>query len=291
MALKTDSYIKYKLLTATLILGLLPTMASAQDLQPIDTSVISTSLAKSKTVKKAEKKWEFLMALERSSNLVKDDSPLDNTATDLTLIPKWTFNKNWGFSVRSIIEKEEGGARNTTFADTSISLGRQGYKFNGTYSLSHSVAGYMPTNQQNHEDTSFQGAAALGTKFLAHYSWLDAFYALSLRRNVHEFMVAADGSENIQYLLSHAIGLELPITSKWKLSSDAVYRQGWTYHNYQRQTFLFAFDINYEAIKNLTFNLGTSNEGSALKANGQNSNMRFFDDNSSVLRAGVTYVL
>ena len=50
-------------------------------------------------------------------------------------------------------------------------------------------------------------------------------------------------------------------------------------------------DLLYEVSGKMSLNLGTSNVGSALKMNGVDSNITAYNDDTSVIRAGVSITL
>ena len=70
---------------------------------------------------------------------------------------------------------------------------------------------------------------------------------------------------------------------------SGLYRTSFTYDKDQNYSFAIDSDLNYDLSSKLAANLGVSNEGSALKDNGADSNINIYDGKSSVFRAGITY--
>lgn len=259
--------------------------ASGVNLSKIPLSTVDTSPQKAKA-------FSMVLGLERGSNLAAEGSALDKTTTTLLLNPKLNLSQSLSLSARTFVERQENGsANNTEASDTQISLALKGQKWGESLQPTYSMNGFAPTSDSNHKETRFQGAAGAGFKIAGSYTFADAFYSVSYRRNFHEYTVSASGTSNIRETVAQAAGLDIPLSQKWSISLAGGYRNAWTYQNSSRQSFSTDADINFEAVKDLTFNIGASNEGSALKANGKDSNISFYDDKSSVIRLGVSYVL
>ncbi|PIS11920.1 MAG: hypothetical protein COT73_01330 [Bdellovibrio sp. CG10_big_fil_rev_8_21_14_0_10_47_8] len=297
MKVETRKGTNSKFSKQSLICRCLPILLAVSVFSPMTmaaTSKVSSqsSVKKNTVAPEPEKKSvSLLVGLERSSNLIEEGSPRDNTATDLLLRPSWTLNENWTLSNRTIFEQEETGPRNSSLSDSEFRLSLKGAQLNDQFSLTHSISGYAPTNEENRKKNSFQGAATARTGIKAVYPLGEFSYGMSLRRNFHEYKVSSENSPNIEYSLSHAISGRIPLSTKWSVESLGIFAQGRTYGGLERQNFSFDFDVVFEAIKDFSINLGTSNKGSALKANGHDSNIKAFDEHSSVLRLGVSYVL
>jgi hypothetical protein len=222
---------------------------------------------------------------------VAESSAVDKTTTSFLIMPSLKLSENLTTTVKAVVERQENANGNTDMSDTQVSLTLKGTKLTEEIGTSYSLNGIAPTSESNRKENRFQGAAGLGVKFSGEFRLLSASYALSYRRNFHEFTVSSENKPNIRDGIGQTVTLDIPLSQKIAISLAGSYKNSWTYYNAAKQGFSFDADLTYEAVKNLTFNLGTSNEGSALKANGKDSNVQFYDDKSSVIRAGVTYVL
>ena len=154
----------------------------------------------------------------------------------------------------------------------------------------HSVAGIIPTSQDNQKVDRLLGGGAIKNGFAFDYGKLNFKYSLTLSQNVHEFNMNAVGEPNIQYRIGHTLTFALFVTDHFYVTAEGILREGRTYGGFSRQAFGVDADLNYDVLKNLSINLGTSNEGSAFKSNGVDSNISAYNDNTSVVRAGVSYV-
>lgn len=259
---------------------------------PTTTENTSTlSISNLQPQKETPRPFKVNIAAERSSNLVAEGKDGDDTATTFMLMPTYKWSESLSSFARAQLEVSEVGERKQTLTDTQINLTVKGHQLSEKWKTSYSLNGFVPTNLDNKKETTFQGAGSIGVSLSGTYTFAEISYAPSYRRNVHEFNIAASGSENIKETLAHGLTVNVPLSSKFSLSFLGIYRTSWTYKGILKTAFANAADIEFSPLKDLTFNVGTSTEGSALKANGKDSNIEFFNENQSVLRAGVSYVL
>ncbi|MES3038524.1 MAG: hypothetical protein V4736_11520 [Bdellovibrionota bacterium] len=240
----------------------------------------------------AAKPWAIEMNLERSATVIAEKDPNSNIATSITVIPSYKLTDKLTLSARTDIEKTENGQRETKFADSSLTLSLKGFKLSPTFSTVHFLAGVVPTSEKSQQDDKLKGAASLTNRIVGEFAIGTYSYSLGFRRNVHEFEVSRDGKPTIKQTLSHRLLGETKLFgSKFSFAHDLTYRNGWTYNDSQRQSFTFGLDLAYAATEKFSTYIGTTNEGSALRANGRDSNLELYNENTSVLRAGLTYVL
>ena len=251
----------------------------------------TTSVAQIPEAAKAAKtqKLHILFNLETSSNMYREDSVDREASTDFLLNPSYQLTDRYSLAAKSMISKEETGARNTTVSNTSISLKMKGIEIGKNASLSHSLTGILPTNEEARKTDRFQGAVAIGNGIGFRFLNVDSKYVITVQKNVHEFTVNADDSPNVEYSLKHDLSFDIELTPKLSLSPSGYYRTGWTYHNFTRNSYGLGLDLNFEAAKDFVIYVGSGNEGAAYKANGTESNIKAFDQNTSVLRAGLSY--
>ena len=294
-AMAADSKVPGKLVAQSNSASLSQTEATANlENSPGSNSGINMSRIPISAISKIEDKpkaFTMTLAAERGSDLIAESSAVDKTTTTFMLMPSLKLSENLSSFVRTYIERQENATGNTEVSDTQINLTLKGGKISEEIGTSYSLNGFAPTSQTNRKETRFQGAGGLAVKASGEFKLLSASYALSYRRNVHEYTVSFENKENIRDIIGQSVTVDIPLFQKVSISSLFLYKNSWTYQNHYKQSFNFDVDLNYEAIKDLTFNVGTSNEGSALKANGKDSNVQFYDNKSSVIRAGVTYVL
>lgn len=238
------------------------------------------------------KSWSIPITLESGSTLHAQDAYEREAMLALAISPSIKLAKNLSLSSSVVMYKEETGAGNSGFDNTPISLA---YRMTLTPQIAwtNSVAVILPTNRQLQDETTYQGAGKVGTNI----SFSDLFlgstlsYGVSFTRNVHELQQTNVGGFNMRENVTQAINHSLPLGRDWSFDTSFVYTYGWTYLDDSRSKFYAGVNLNWNFVKDWTASLGTSNEGNALKPNGSDSNIEFYNDNSSVVKFRLTYVL
>ncbi len=243
----------------------------------------------------AEKKqrpiFTALINLEKSSNQFDSKSGNQQSATNLTLAPSFNLTSNFNLGASSIITKQDTGAQDTTLSNTLLVLGYAGYKFSRDTQLAHSLRVALPTNEEQKKTDRFRGAFGFRNQISTKFGGLDFIYKLTLSKNVHEFTRNADGVENIEYTLSHLIEPTYNFNDYFSIGYVASIRQSKTYSGSDRNMMSSDFDLYFNMNKNLQINFGISTDGSMYKANGTDSNVEFYNDNKSILKAGFTVLI
>lgn len=228
---------------------------------------------------------------EYSQRVAKDEAAKREESMDITLAPAFKLNESLKLSGRLVFSKENTGSQETQVSDTSIGLALKGYALSPQVRTLHSLSVIIPSSYKSREDDRLQSAVGISNGL--HYSspLLDVTYRLGFTELFHEYNVNAAGSANVQRSLSNSLNLVLKATEKFYISTLGVYRVGRTYGNKERSSFEVHADLNYDVMDKMTLNLGTSNAGQALKANGVTSNISAYDEDKAVIRAGISISL
>jgi hypothetical protein len=256
------------------------------------TASSSTSTIKKPVIEApvAENKAHLLLDLSHESNMYSTEEE-KQISTALTIFPSYQLTETTTLSAKTIIEKEQTGAQDTTVSNTTLRALFKGPQISENTTSDYRVSAVAPTNEAGREEQSFQGALALSGHIGNQYGILKTDYTLGLNRNFHEFTTSAEGTPNIQYTLTHVLGLELAMTDKLSLAFEGSYKTGWTYKNFQRQSFTSSVSLGYQFNPTIAGSIGVSNEGSATKADGTTSNIKVFDENTSKVSAGITITI
>lgn len=240
--------------------------------------------------KPAEKAWSGIVDLSASSNTFANETPEADRGMDLDMTAGLKLNNTLSFAARVIVSKSLVGQQDTKVNDAALTMTIKGFQISDQISSLHSVAGIAPTSEASKETDRLQGAVSLmsGLKFAPTFGEFQ--YRLSLRRNFHEFEINAAGKKNLEYSFSHRILSSIPLIGKLRLDTDFIFRDSKTYNGDQRNSFSSILGLVYAVNNNFETYISTSNEGSAIKDNGRDSNISAFDDKSSTFAAGVTYV-
>lgn len=224
------------------------------------------------------------------SNLYSQNSIDRESSNNLLLMPSISLTELRKLSLQVEITQQTSQAKETSIGNTQLSLSQKIPMSSPGLSSSVSLKSIFPTDQVLQKETSYQGAIGMAGGFsFAKEMWLFK-YDLALTRNIHQYTQSSEGSANIQYGVTNGLAVQVEPFRKWSLSLSALYRNAWTYKSYERNSFSTDLAAEYSLHQNWSVNVGTSNQGSALKANGIDSNMKFFDENTSVVYASVIYV-
>lgn len=230
-------------------------------------------------------------AFEFSQRIAKDEKAKRQESMDLSIGVGYKINDTFKASVRGVLSKDNTEADDTQVSDTRVGLAVRGFQLNPSLMTLHSLSGIIPTSQRSKEQDRLQGAVSLSNGLHYAGSILDCQYRLGLGQNFHEYDFNAVGSANIEHTISHSLSTQIRITEKFYLSSLGVYRWAQTYGKKEKSFFEMHGDLNYDLTNKMTLNFGTSNAGQAFKANGVESNITAYNEDSAVIRAGISIVL
>jgi len=246
-----------------------------------------------------EKSFSISGLLSRSRNLVdfKDGSRSDSL--EVLVIP--SFKTAIGkLSLRLAFAEDLNDSENTAngFADTIASYSLPPIKWvqpNFTTSLAFSLSGVAPTSKVSQKQTQLRGA--LSTAVAAgisgetrDYGSFSAGLSISAGRSFHAYEEDINGAVLAQYSSNQILTAGYSI-AKFSFDFEFWNRSRWTYQNNVRQNFILSQELGYAVTPNFSVAIGHTNEGSALKANGQESNIELFDEDSSTIYGslGVSY--
>lgn len=231
------------------------------------------------------------LGIEYSQKIAKEEQGQRESSTDFQLAPAYKINPTFTAAGKIVFSKENSGARQSSSSNTTLTLGIKGIKINETLETLHSVGTVIPTNEDSIKRDHLKSSLAIsnGLRWKTDLAKVD--YKLGLSKNFHEFTVNAEGSPNIEYRLTNSLEITVPLTDKFSVSTLGIYRLGRTYKGFERTSFEINADLIYDVLENLSINIGTSNDGNALKANGVDSNIQAYNENTSVIRAGLSLAL
>lgn len=253
-------------------------------------STMGTSTVQIKPpVKADDKPLSVSLGLEMSESILKEENAPKENSVSMLIAPVYKINDTFKASAKVILNQDNFGQHETTASDVTLGLGIKGYKINESLKTTHSLGTIAPLSQNSviRDRLKSQLSVSNGIAFSGNY--FDLTYKLSLARNFHEYTQNAVGSANIEYRVSQLLDLKIPVTENFYLTSQGTYRIGSTYQGFNRYSFIFDADMNYDITQKLAANIGTSNDGSALKSNGTDSNISAYNENTSVVRAGISY--
>ena len=236
-----------------------------------------------------DKNLGILASIEYSQKIAVDEKSERESGTSLLLVPSYKLSSVATISAKAILNKDNYGPRNTTLSNTTMSLSIKGFKLSDKLMTTHALLGVLPTDEQARKEDRLRGAIGISNGLKLDTQWAQLDYKLQLKRNFHEYTVNFEGKPNIEYTLANLLEVTIPLTDKFSFISAGIYKNGRTYKGFERTSFELNFDINYDFTPQLSLNLGTSNDGNALKANGVDSNISAYNEDTSVNRLGLSY--
>lgn len=284
---------KFKTLSPLAVAVLMLLGSTVSLAAPVSKNVIRTNRKAVIPVQKAApKSWSIPITVETGSTLHTEKSYEREAQSALAIAPSVKLTKGLSLSTAVTIYKEQTGAGNSGFDNTPVGLSYR-MALAPTVSWSNSLSVILPTDRKLRDETTYQGAGKIGTNIafdeLFFHSSLS--YGVSFTRNVHELQQNSNGAFNMRESVTQGLNHSLPLGRDWSFDTSFVYTYGWTYLDDSRSKFYAGVNLNWNFLKDWTASVGTSNEGNALKPNGSDSNIEFYNDNSSVVKFSLTYVL
>lgn len=229
------------------------------------------------------------VALTTSSNFYKQDSLDRENSNDLLLLPGYKLSDRFALGGKVILTETKAQEETVTASNAVLGFSIKGPAFTPNLNMGFKVSGIAPTNRESRENDSYRGGFALGSNLVWTRGVFSTAYGLSGTRNIHEYNMSAEGAPNIQYKLNHSLDIALTLR-KWTLSASGIYGQGWTYRNFMRQSYGSGFGVEYAATKSWALIASIDNAvGPLFKANGRDTNIEAFDQNTSQISAGIKF--
>lgn len=257
---------------------------AATDMATTNTTTIAAS------VSETQKIFSLNTSLTYSTNMYAEGEYDKYSSTTLSVIPSIQLNKKTNLSVSTNFIKEQTGAENFLMTNTTVRLSHQTAKITPQLSWKNRLDGILPTNRDSQLIDRLQGAVGIGTSLSYNNKNKTLPFSfsgsLALQRNFHEYDLNADGIKNNAYGLTQGLSLDLSLTENLSLGIAGNYRTAINYDDKAKYAFDTTIDLSFAFNDNTGISTGVTNGGSALKANGIDSNMSFVDEKSSEVYLG-----
>ncbi|WP_409477997.1 hypothetical protein [Pseudobdellovibrio sp. HCB154] len=232
-------------------------------------------------------------SLSYASNMYADGEYDRTSSTSLSFIPSAKITDRATLSIRTNFIKDHEGAKNFYMSNTTLRLSHKTAEINPTLTWRNRIDGIAPTNRDSQLTDRLQGAVGVGTSLTyANKNTTLPFTIvglLSAQRNFHEYDMNADGAKNNQYGITQGLSLDLSFTDSLTLSIAGNYRTAMNYDNKPKYSYDTSIDLDYGLTDNFSISTGISNGGSALKANGIDSNISFTDKKTAELNVAMNF--
>ncbi len=239
--------------------------------------------------------FHFESSLETSTNLEPLKSEQKYLDSSLYLVPKLQLTPTW--SLNALIEIDHQGTqdRKTTVERSELGGEYSAIPLNPYSLLTLRGALLVPLGEKQ----STQNSMILGFRFgpvlkfdLASRGLfpLMGSFEITGSRVFYLYETALNGKSNNKYILKNELDLDFKLIKNLHFLTTFIYLSGWNYQNTLSNKFKFSEELSYELSSHFALGLGHSNAASALRANGQTSNVSIFDPNTSTLYTALTYL-
>lgn len=253
-----------------------------------------SSKASMKSTAKAPAKKSFTGSINISParTLVDFQDGTKAESNDTTFENSYQINESFKAKSKVIYSQNLKNSVENDFADIDLSVSKSSIPLGSTFTLSPTLLGTLPLSKSSRLNNQFNGALGVGLKWGLASGTLVEGLSLSLTtalsRLFHRAPTAISGTVLNQYTAYQKLVANYSI-SKYSFTLVFNHTNSMTYQNNLKEGFVLAQEFEFTANDSLAFQLGHANGGSALKANAQDSNIQFFNENSSAVYVGVTW--
>lgn len=247
-----------------------------------------SSEVKIEDVKAPEKKKTFSAAaqVEASTNLRSADDYKGARAIDYTFVPMFNILDTFTAKAEIVYTHDLKQEKESDFKDTSLVLDYKAIDIvPERLVIVPAVVGLLPTNEETRKTTSLQYGVGIAQKLILTLDKLPLparlTYASSARRNVQEFTSKNDGSSNGKYSFSNRLIAEIDLGKKFSFMSRGTVFSSQTYRESWRSRFELLGELGYEINETFSVALGHVNSDATLKSNMNDSNVAFYNENTS----------
>lgn len=233
------------------------------------------------------------LSIEDNQNLYQEQDYDKTHSTDLSIIPQYSQN-NFGYSLHLAASQQTKQSKDITLANTTLSISRKPFEsgLGSELKSAYGITFVFPTDSEQVKDSRFQGAFGLRGSFNKAITFLglplELNYGLSGTKNFHEYDLNANGRPLTEFTLKNRLGVDVSFSDKVSFGILFDYINGLTYQKSPREKFSANLEVGYQLAKNANISAGVATEGNVKKSNGDDSNISFFNENTSVIHTGLS---
>ncbi|UOF01097.1 hypothetical protein [Bdellovibrio reynosensis] len=245
-----------------------------------------------KEAKAPPSSWSGFVNVSRSTSLYDFQDGTKRDGIDYMGRVSYRISENYstraqiGYS-QDLIDYENDDVSNLSFnfSRAAVSVGKY---LKGGYLLGLG----LPTSRDASKFQSLQASVSGGVTAAINPDLLLTGFSISgsaiFVRNFHQYITRADGPVNTEYAANQSLSFAYNFSSGVYISASFAYVSVFSYQNVMRNSFEISQDIGYQVHDHLSLSVGHTNGGSALKANGTDSNIQILNENDSTVYASAT---
>ena len=244
------------------------------------------------------KPWAADLSAGVSSSLYRFNQESRTVDFEVLAEPSYKIQENLVLGLNGgITQSRDADHLHRTFLnDGRLFLTHSGPRLSQVFKLSEAISFAIPISEKSYKIDSLITGVTLGPNLKADFSSIGlknffTTYRLRGTKNFHRYTVSTEGNSNKEYNLSNRIDLEYSPINKLGLRGTFIYGNGWSYAGNATGNFSLEQAISYEINNRMGLEIGHSNGGDALSANGQDSNIAFINENASQIYGALSYRL
>lgn len=254
------------------------------------TSTLTTTTNAPEGPKPAQPLVSGSFAVYRNTSLYDFQDGTRRDSADYVLKMGLKITPDYSLSVQGGYSQDLHHSEYDDFGDTSVSLGRKAIPLGLYVLLSPSITAIVPTSKMSHTVQNLESAYRVGASFSLNpvvNPNLVLGLGLSGGQNFHQYDTDINGNVLNQYSFNQTLiaGYNL---GNFSLSAIYIHKNAWTYQHTLKEAFEHYEEIGYGVNNSLAVAIGHSNGGSALKANGSDSNLALINENDSMVYGALT---
>ena len=242
-------------------------------------------------------KYSVEASISRNTSLVDFQDGSRSDGMDLTVKPSvvLSFGKFSTTIAYSQNLRDQYSTTENDFADIPISFSLKPTELNWIKNfdtkIGYSTTVVIPVSQlstkKDQLQTSISAKIALSIAPSNDGDGFSIGTSVSAGRNFHAYDEDINGSVLNEYSSNQGLNLGYAL-GNWSITVDYLNKTRWTYQNNVKSTFELSEELGYQINKMFAVALGHTNAGSTLKDNGTDSNIDFYNENSSTVYGSLT---
>ena len=203
--------------------------------------------------------------------------------------PDFNLGLNLGFTQRLNRETE------TAFTNFKLTLSRKASLLLSRIFLSPSLSVSLPTNERIRRKYSYMGESALSFNFTTSVEpfghLVSVQYSPGVSRFLHRYTRSFEDSPNMEYEVSQSLSFSTHVMESLRLNLSGSFATAWSYQNHIMETFSMSQSFVYKLSKGLSLGFGHTNQANPFEHDGQRSNIRVYDENTSTIFGSLSLLL
>ncbi len=261
-------------------------------------------MMKADQIEKEEKtvgptQFEIALQISRGTSLYDHKDGSRSDSMDYLAMPqmKLSFGSVKGKIVYSQNLRDDGNTYDGTaaasdFGDISLTVAKNPYKWmwSGPYviTLTPFASGVIPVSKNSLKRDELKTAISAGASFGIIPDGIspetDCFWSFAIGitagRNFHTYDTDINGKVLNRYSSNQTLNISYNYKD-FSFGVEFINKTRWTYQGNVKSAFEHSQEIGYNVTDNVSVAVGHSNGGSALKANGVDSNLELVNENDS----------